>query len=86
MDTRWAGMECIRSEDILPVLSGTFAAKMFVPHLSISRRFFHTMYGPNYDLGRAPDLAILNWIWELDRHYLATGELRPETFFGVYGI
>jgi SAM-dependent methyltransferase len=83
-DTRRFGMECLRSEDILPVLSRNFAPSLFFPLYTIARRFFDTMYGPNYDLERPLDLAILNWIWELDRHYLAHGLLRPEAFFAIY--
>lgn len=77
-------MECARSEDILPVLGQAFVTNAFVPYFSLCRRFFDTMYGPNYDLSRPLDLSIVNWIWELDRFYLNTGRLRPETFFGIY--
>jgi ubiquinone/menaquinone biosynthesis C-methylase UbiE len=84
-DTRRSGMECIRSEDILPLLADNFATRTYVPYLSLCRRFFDTMYGPNYDLDRPLDRAILDWIWELDCHYISSGRLRPETFFGIYG-
>ena len=83
-DASAAGMECVRSEDILPVLDAAFLRDAFVPYLTLSRRFFDTMYGPNYDLTRPLDAAILQWIWEMDCHYLATGALRPESFFGVF--
>lgn len=83
-DTRAAGMECARSEEILPVLDRAFTRETFVPYLALSRRFFDTMYGPNYDLARPLDAAILRWIWELDCHRLASGALRPESFFGVF--
>lgn len=85
MDTSASSMECIRAEDIIPVLSTTFQVRHFVPYFSISRRLVDTMYGPNYDLAEPLDAAILNWIWQLDRHYLDTGRLHPETFFGIYG-
>jgi ubiquinone/menaquinone biosynthesis C-methylase UbiE len=85
-DTRNAGMECVRSGDILPVLSSVFRRKLFLPYQSISRRFLDMMYGPNYNLDRPPDAALVDWIWELDCHYLSTGELRPESFFGVYCV
>jgi len=42
------------------------------------------MYGPNYDLSIPLDLAVFNWIWELDSHYLSNSTLKPETFFGIY--
>jgi SAM-dependent methyltransferase len=83
-DTSVSGMECARSEDILPVINRRFATEHFVPYFSLSRRFFDTMYGPNYDLGSPLDAALFNWIWQLDVHYLATKRLHPETFFGIY--
>jgi SAM-dependent methyltransferase len=83
-DTSADGMECARSEDILPGLDRRFAALHFVPYFSISRRFFDTMYGPNYDLAAPLDRAVFDWIWQMDVYYLATRQLRPETFFGIY--
>jgi len=83
-DTRRIGMECVRSEDILPLLRRYFDETVFVPLLSLATRFCNTMYGPNYDLNRPLDRAIADWIWELDVHLLDTGRLRPESFFGVY--
>ena len=84
MDTSQVSMECIRSEDIIPMLAETFHVRHFVPYFSLCRRFFDTMYGPNYDLGRPLDAAILNFLWQLDVHYLAVKRLEPETFFGIY--
>jgi SAM-dependent methyltransferase len=83
-DTSLNSMECVRSEDILPAIDRRFVTEQFVPYFSISRRFFDSMYGPNYDLAMPLDKAIFDWIWELDLHYLATKRLRPETFFGIY--
>jgi SAM-dependent methyltransferase len=83
-DTRSSGMECLRSQDILPVLERYFAARIFFPHYTLVRRFFDTMYGPNYDLERPLDRAILDWIWELDCHYLTHNLLRPEALFAIY--
>jgi ubiquinone/menaquinone biosynthesis C-methylase UbiE len=77
-------MECIRAQDIIPILSKTFVVKHFVPYFSLCRRLLDTMYGPNYDLSQSLDMAILNWIWALDRHYLESNKLEPETFFGIY--
>jgi len=84
MDTSLSSMECIHSESILPVLEKHFAIVHFVPYFSICRRLLDTMYGPNYVLSEKLDAAIFNYIWELDTHYISTGALRPETFFGVY--
>ena len=83
-DARAFNMECIRSEDILPLLEAEFETVAYVPYFSLCRRLFDSMYGPNYDLDRPLDRAILDWLWALDCHYLDTGVLKPETFFGLY--
>lgn len=83
-DTSENSMECIRSEDILQVLQTTFTTELYVPYFSLCRRFFDTMYGPNYDLEVPLDRALLDTIWELDLYYLDKKVLRPETFFGIY--
>lgn len=85
-DTSESGMECIRSGEIIEIIDRTFRRDRFVPYFSISRRFFDTMYGPNYDLQNSLHKAILNWIWELDCYYIKTGKLKPETFFGIYKV
>lgn len=76
--------ECINSEAILPAFRRHMREVVFVPALSIARRFFDTKFGPNYDLREPLDLAIFQMVMELDRYYLAAGILRPETFFGAY--
>jgi hypothetical protein len=51
------------------------------------KAFFDWMYGPNYDLSKSLDLALVNWIWELDGYYLnlsGSNRLMPETFFAIY--
>lgn len=83
-DTRSAGMECARSEEILPVLRRFLHPVHLVPYYCFVRRFFDTMYGPNYDLSRPLDRAILDWLWELDCYYLDSGVLRGETVFAVF--
>ena len=83
-DTRLAGMECARSEELLPLLRERFRETAHVPLLAFCRRFFDTMYGPNYDLGRPLDRAIVDWLWQLDCRHLESGTLRPESFFGIY--
>jgi ubiquinone/menaquinone biosynthesis C-methylase UbiE len=78
------GMECQRSAEVLPMLRRYFQESTFVPYFSLCRRFFDTMYGPNYDLSRPLDRALFEWIWELDCEYLRNEELPPESFFGIY--
>lgn len=76
--------ECINSEAILPAFRRHMREVVFVPALSIARRFFDTKFGPNYDLREPLDLAIFQLVMELDRYYLAARILEPETFFGAY--
>lgn len=76
--------ECINSEAILPALRRHLREVAFVPALSLARRFFDTKFGPNYDLREPLDLAIFRFVMELDRYYIASGILKPETFFGAY--
>jgi SAM-dependent methyltransferase len=78
------GVRTSRPEDIVRVVKSRFSTRHFVPYFSLSRRFFDSMYGPNYNLAVPLDKAVFDWIWALDVHYLATKRLRPETFFGVY--
>jgi SAM-dependent methyltransferase len=84
VDASQSGMECIRSEHILPLLNERFRPIHYVPYFSISRRFFDTMYGPNYDLNNPLHAATFNWIWQMDCHYVETRRLQAETFFGAY--
>ena len=84
-DTSAHSMECVRSEDIEKAFEAELALEARVGYFSLCRRFFDTMYGPNYDLGAQPDAAIVEGIWQLDQDYLRSGVLRPETYFAIYG-
>jgi len=79
-----SGVKTARPEDILPVIERRFSTEHFIPYYSLCRRFFDSMYGPNYDMAAPLDRAIFNWIWQLDRHYIEAKRLRPETFFAIY--
>lgn len=76
--------ECIKSEAIIPSLQKHLKEICFVPALSISRRFFDTKFGPNYNLKFPLDQSILNFIINLDSYYISSNYLKPETFFGAY--
>jgi hypothetical protein len=86
MDTSVGTMECIRSQDVLPVLDHAFSKTVYVPYQSICRRFLSTMYGPNYDLSNSLHKAILDWLWQLDIYYVTSQILHPETYFGIYSV
>lgn len=76
--------ECANSEAILPALNRNLTEVVYVPAMSMARRFFDTKFGPNFDLRQKLDKAIFDFIMQLDEYYLASGILRPETFFGCY--
>lgn len=76
--------ECVRSQDILDQLALHFEPLHYLSYYALCRRLFDPMYGPNYDLSRSFDRAVLEWVWELDQAALAEGRLAPETFFGVF--
>ncbi|MEI6787311.1 MAG: class I SAM-dependent methyltransferase [bacterium] len=79
-----SSFECVRSQDILSQLERHFDPVHYVSYYALCRRFFDPMYGPNYDLDRPLDRAIVELVWELDRAALADARLPPETFFGVF--
>jgi SAM-dependent methyltransferase len=83
-DTNLGRMGCIRSEDVLPVLERCFKPVASVNYLSLCMRFFHHMYGPNFDLSRPFDAAFFEYIWQLDALMVASSRLRGELHFGVY--
>lgn len=83
-DTSQTSMECIRTEDILPVLDASFTRVHFVPFFSIARRFLDTMYGPNYDVSNQRDFQQIEMLWNQDVQFIDSGRLKPETFFGLF--
>ncbi len=84
LDLSMDSFECINSESIIPALRKNLNEIAFVPALSISRRFFDTMFGYNYDMNSPIDKSIFNFIINLDTYYIDNNILKPETFFGAY--
>lgn len=76
--------ECSNSEAIIPSLRKYMKEIVYVPALAMTRRFFDTKFGPNYDLRRAWDRAFFELVTTIDENLVRAGTLRPETFFGVY--
>lgn len=83
-DTRLYGMECLRSEEIPALLDRYFMRVEHRPYLAFARRFFDTMYGPNYDMADTHDRAIFDRIWQRDLESLTSGALRGESLFAIY--
>ncbi len=84
VDCSLTGFECIRSEDVLPSLRRHLDEVHFVPAHALARRFFDTMFGGNFDLGRPFDLQFFLEVMIADELAIARQELRPDTFFAVY--
>ena len=76
--------ECVNSKDVIPSLRKNLKEVVFVPAMSICRRFFDTKFGPNYDFSKSLDNSIFTFITMLDSYYLEKNILKPETFFGAY--
>jgi hypothetical protein len=77
------GFECIRSQEIYPLLKKIFRTRIEVPGFAFARRFVDNDFGPNYDLSRPEDRALIDLILELDQLYLERGLLKPESIFMV---
>lgn len=84
VDYSKTSFECANSEKILPTLRQYLNEIIFVPGMSISRRFLDTKFGPNYDLNQTLDRSVIDFILNLDDYLLDHHILKPETFFGVY--
>jgi SAM-dependent methyltransferase len=82
-DTSVHGFECIRSQEIYPLLKKIFRTRIEVPGFAFARRFVDNDFGPNYDLSRPEDRALIDLILELDQLYLERGLLKPESIFMV---
>lgn len=76
--------ECINSEAILPSLRKHLKEKIYIPAFSISRRFFDTKFGPNFNVNKKIDRLIFKIITKIDWFCLDKNILKPETFFGIY--
>lgn len=74
--------ECIRSQDLYPILKETFSTKIEVPGFSFARRFVDIPFGENYDVENNPfDKAIVDTIVRLDEEYTLLNNLKPESIF-----
>ena len=77
------GFECIRSQDVLPLLQDYFATVHLVNGWAFARRLTENEFGPNFDLTQDFDLKVLNFLLELDQWYVDSGVLKPESIFWV---
>lgn len=75
--------ECIRSEEIVPLLEAHFRVDIRIDGQAFTRRFVDGGFGDNYDLTREEDVVILNMLLEFDDMLTASGQLIPESVFMV---
>ena len=75
---------CVSSESILPALERHLERRHLLVAHTLLRRFFDTMFGPNFDLRRPFDSSFFTLVRDHDEMALEAHLLRPETFFGVY--
>jgi SAM-dependent methyltransferase len=85
LDCSVGGFECIRSEDIVPLLERFFQVKAEVPGHAFTRRFVDGAFGENYDLSREEDRLILDLLIEFDDVLTSRSMLRAESVFMVLG-
>lgn len=78
-----ASFECIRSQDILPLLQKYFTTIHLVKGFAFFRRFTDHEFGPNFDLSSDLDVKVLNFLLELDQWYVDNSILEPESIFWV---
>lgn len=84
VDYSIGSFEATNSEAILPSLRRYLKELVFVPAHGITRRFFDTKFGPNYNMKKHFDKALFELITDVDDKLVDAGVLKPETFFGVY--
>jgi len=77
------GFECIRSQDLYPILKEKFRVRNEVKGFSFARRFVDTRFGCNYDLNNPFDKAIVDTIIALDEEYSEKYNLKPEAIFMI---
>lgn len=75
------GFECIRSEEVLPLLERFYPLDHLVKGCAFARQFLQADFGPNYDLEVSQDRQILEALWETDQRLVKAGLLRPGYFF-----
>ena len=84
VDYSIGSFECANSEAILPALRKNLKEIVFMPAHGITRRFFDTKFGPNFNMKRRFDRALFELISDVDNLLVDAKVLKPETFFGVY--
>jgi SAM-dependent methyltransferase len=66
VDHSQGGFECIRSQDVVPLLERFFDVQAKVSGNAFTRRFVDGGFGANYDLSREEDRALLDLLLAFD--------------------
>lgn len=77
------GFECIRSQDVVPLLEKFFHVEAKIAGNAFTRRFVDGGLGDNYDLTREEDRVLLDVLIAFDEFLTNHGVVRPETVFMV---
>ncbi len=77
------GFECIRSQDIIPLLPRYFRAEHRFHGLSLARRFVDRQFGPNYDLRLEGDKMFVDLLLATDHFLISRDVLKPEAIFYI---
>jgi ubiquinone/menaquinone biosynthesis C-methylase UbiE len=83
-DLSTTGFECIRSQDLYPILKESFKTRLEVSGFAFARRFVDHPFRNNYDIENNPfDKAIVDTIIRLDEENVDRHQLKPESIFLV---
>ncbi len=75
--------ECIRSQDILPLLVDRFDFELFLAHGGILDLFIDRCWGPNFSADRPEDVAFVDEVTEVQDRLLQSGEIKPTQMVAV---
>ncbi len=80
------GFEGIRAQDILALLVERFHFDLFVPFANVITPFIDRGFGPNFDVERAEDRALIDEIHKRDEREMAAGCITPTQMFAVLSL
>lgn len=71
------GFEGIRSQDILPLLVGTFHFDCFLGFGNAINVFVDRAFGHNFDPSNPKDCYFIDFVSQLDDYFIETGKFKP---------
>jgi SAM-dependent methyltransferase len=79
VDRDWSEktFEGIRAQDILPLLMRSFHFEVFVAVRNVADPFLSRAYGPNLDVERGEDRALIERVADLDERLIDAGVVKP---------